>query len=96
MVQQTAVPSIATTPSPRTTRVASVVIGLSSRTSVTSTSPVIVSPGLVGARNFQWVSRNTVPGPGRSSATTALRMALVTPPWTTMPPNRVRAATSAS
>ena len=37
IVQQTAVPSIATTPSPRTTRVSSVVMGLSSRTEVTST-----------------------------------------------------------
>src|SRR6476620_5240301 len=53
MVQQTAVPSIATTPSPRTTRVLSVVIGLSSRTAVTSTSPVMVSPGRVGAKKRQ-------------------------------------------
>jgi hypothetical protein len=85
-----------TSPSPRTTRVTSVVIGLSSRTEVTSTSPVMVSPGRVGARNFQWVSRKTVPGPGRRSATTALRIAVVTPPWTTIPPRRVRAAASAS
>ena len=96
IVQQTAVPSMATTPSPRTTRVDSVVIGLSSRTAVTSTSPVMVSPGRAGARNRQWVSRKTVPGPGSRSATTALRIALVTPPCTTMPPNRVRAASSSS
>ena len=96
MVQHTAVPSRATTPSSRTTRVASVVIGLSSRTEVTSTSPVMTSPGRVGARKRQCVSRKTVPGPGRRSATTALRMALVTPPWTTIPPKLVRAAATAS
>jgi len=49
-----------------------------------------------GALNLQFTFRNTVPGPGRSSATTALRMALVMLPCTTMPPDRVRLARSAS
>ncbi len=38
---------------------------------------------------FPLTCRKTVPGPGRSSATTALMIALVMPPWTTMPPKRV-------
>jgi quercetin dioxygenase-like cupin family protein len=51
--------------------------------------------GAHGALNAQLTLRNTVPGPGSSSATTALRIALVTPPWTTIPvrgeqPQRVR------
>ena len=70
-------------PSPSTTRVSSSVIGLSSRTFVTTTSPVMVSPGRTGARKLQFTCRNTVPGPGRSSATMAFRIALVTPPCTT-------------
>ena len=44
--------------------------------------------GADGARKSQLTLRNTVPGPGRRSATTALRMALVTPPWTTISPKR--------
>jgi len=88
-------PSSTTVPSASSTRVSSSVIGLSSRTLVTLTSPVIVSPGRTGALKFQLTCRNTVPGPGRSSATTAFRIALVTPPCTTMPPKRVlRAACS--
>ena len=71
-------------------------MGLSSRTFVTTTSPVMVWPGRTGALNLQWTSRNTVPGPGRSSATIAFRIALVTPPWTTMPPNRVARAIASS
>ena len=87
---------MATTPSPRTTRVAIVVTGLSSRTVSTSTSPVISSPGRTGAVKRHATSRNTVPGPGSFSATTALRIADVTPPCTTISPKRVRAAASAS
>jgi hypothetical protein len=45
-----------------------------------STRPVIVSPGRTGALKDHSTLRNTVPGPGNSSATTALRIALVTPP----------------
>ena len=37
---------------------------------------------------------NTVPGPGKSSATMALRMPAVRPPCTTRRPNLVRAAKS--
>jgi hypothetical protein len=55
-------------------------MGLSERTLRTSTSPVVVSPGRTGALKLQLTCRNTVPGPGRSSATTALRIALVIPP----------------
>ena len=43
------------------TFVASFVIGLSSRTSSTSTDPVIVSPGRTGALKFQFVFKNTEP-----------------------------------
>lgn len=73
-------------PSSLVTVVRSLVIGVSERTSRTSTPPVIVSPGRAGARKFQLTFRKTVPGPGRSSATTALRIALVTPPWTMISP----------
>jgi hypothetical protein len=77
------------------TVVRSRVIGLSSRTSSTSTAPVISSPGRTGARKFQLTLRNTVPGPGSRSATTALRIALVSPPCTMISPNReARAARS--
>ncbi len=70
-------------------------MGLSSRASTTSTAPVISSPGRTGPRKFQLTLRNTVPGPGSRSATTALRIALVIPPWTTISPNRdARAAAS--
>lgn len=51
-------------PSSRVTVVLSLVIGLSVRTLVTSTLPVIRSPGLTGALKFQSTWRNTVPGPG--------------------------------
>ena len=51
----------------------------------------VMLPGKV-----QFTCRNTVPGPGRSSATTALRIALVMPPWTTMAPNGVARATFSS
>jgi hypothetical protein len=44
----------------------------------------------------QFTFRKTVPGPGRDSATTALRMALVIPPWTTISPNRDAFAATAS
>jgi hypothetical protein len=63
---------------------------------VTSTRPVIVSPGRTGARKCQETDRKTVPGPGSRSATTALRIALVTPPCTTISPNRDEAAAAAS
>jgi hypothetical protein len=63
---------------------------------VTSTSPVMVSPGRTGAVNFHATSRKTVPGPGSSSATTAFRMALVMPPWTMISPKRDAPAASAS
>ena len=95
MVQHTAVPSMATTPSPRTTRVVSLVMGLSSRTAVTSTSPVMVSPGRQGeetpvgleedgARAGQLLCHHRVQ---QRAGDTALQ---------TIPPNRVRAAISAS
>ena len=83
-------------PSSRVTVVLSVVIGLSVRTEMTSTRPVIVSPGRTGALKCQLVLRNTVPGPGNLSATTALRIALVTPPWTTISPNRDALAAASS
>jgi hypothetical protein len=73
-----------------------VVIGLSVLTSTTSTSPRIVSPGRTGALKSQVTLRKTVPGPGSFSATTAFRIALVTPPWTTIPPNRDAAAALSS
>jgi hypothetical protein len=53
-----------------------------------STRPVMTSPGRTGALKSQFTFRKTVPGPGRHSATTALRMAVVIPPWTTISPNR--------
>jgi hypothetical protein len=74
---------------PGAPRVEGDVTGLSSRTEVTTTSAVITSPGRTGARKRQSTCRKTLPGPGRSSATTALSRALVTPPWTTIPPNRL-------
>jgi hypothetical protein len=40
--------------------------------------------------------RKTVPGPGSLSATTALRIALVTPPCTTISPNLDALAASGS
>ena len=46
-------PSSTTVPSPRVTRVRSLVIGLSARTSMTSAKPVIVSPGRTGALKLQ-------------------------------------------
>ena len=45
--------------------VRSFVIGLSSRTSSTSTSAVISSPGRTGARKLQSTCRKTLPGPGQ-------------------------------
>jgi hypothetical protein len=36
----------------------------------------------------QFTLRKTIPGPGSYSATTALRMALVMPPWAMISPNR--------
>src|SRR5262245_61139470 len=39
---------------------------------------------------------NTVPGPGRSMATSALSIPAAMPPWATRRPNRVRAANAAS
>ena len=39
-------------------------IGLSVRAEMTSTRPVMVSPGRTGALNAQLTFRNTVPGPG--------------------------------
>ena len=76
--------------------VRNVEIGLSSLTSMTSASAVISSPGRTGARKLQSTWRNTLPGPGRSSATSALSSPEVTPPWTMIPPKRLRAAASAS
>ena len=75
-------------PSPRITVVRSLVTGLSVLASMTSTRPVMTSPGRTGALKSQFTFRKTVPGPGSRSATTALRMALVIPPWTTISPNR--------
>src|SRR4051794_4439783 len=95
-VHTSAVPSRTTTPSWFTIVVRSVVIGLSSRTATTSTSAVISSPGETGARKLQSTCRNTLPGPGRSSATTALSSPVVTPPCTISRPNRDRAAASSS
>jgi hypothetical protein len=76
--------------------VRSVVTGLSSRTAVTTASAVMTSPGRTGARKRQLTSKKTLPGPGRSSATRAFSRPEVIPPWTTMPPNRDRSATSSS
>ena len=83
-------------PSWRETVVRSLVIGLSSRASRTSTAPVISSPGRTGARKSQLTLRNTVPGPGSRSATTAFRIAVVTPPWTMISPNREALAARSS
>jgi hypothetical protein len=44
----------------------------------------------------QFTFRKTVPGPRSDSATTALRMALVIPPWTTISPNRDASAAAGS
>jgi len=78
------------------TVVRSSVIGLSVRAEMTSTRPVMVSPQRTGALNAQLTFRNTVPGPGNSSATTAFRMALVIPPWTTISPKRDALAAASS
>ena len=94
--QTSAVPSSTTVPSWFVIVVRSRVIGLSSRTSSTSTSAVISSPGRTGALKLQSTCRKTLPGPGRSSATTAFSSPEVTPPWTTIPPKRVRAAAASS
>ena len=48
-----------------------------------------LSPGRIGAFKRQFTWRNTVPSPGGSSATTALRIALVIPHWTTLRPYQV-------
>ena len=56
------------------------VMGLSALTLVTFTLPVIVSTGRTGALKLQFTCRNTLPGPGSCSATTALSIALVIPP----------------
>jgi hypothetical protein len=45
---------------------------------------------------LQATRRKTLPGPGRSSATTALSRPDVTPPCTISPPNRVLAASCSS
>ena len=76
--------------------VRSFVSGLSSRSSSTSTSAVISSPGCTGARKLQSTWRKTLPGPGRSSATTAFSSPVVTPPWTISRPKRERAAAASS
>jgi hypothetical protein len=76
--------------------VRSFVSGLSSRASSTSTSAVSSSPGRTGALKLQSTCRKTLPGPGRSSATTAFRSPLVMPPWTMIPPNREAEAASSS
>ena len=52
----------------------SVQMGLSLRTVRTSASAVISSPGRTGARKLQSTWRNTLPGPGRSSATSAFKI----------------------
>src|SRR4051794_24927430 len=94
--QTTAEPSSTTRPSWFVIRVARVVTGLSSRTPVTVASAVRTSPGRTGARNCHETCRKTLPGPGSCSATRALSRPLVTPPCTTIPPKRLRSATSTS
>src|SRR5262249_13907585 len=89
-------PSSTTVPSWFVIVVRSVPIGLSARASVTSTSAVISSPGLTGARKFQSTCKKTLPGPGRSSATTAWSSPVVTPPCTMMPPKRLALASASS
>jgi hypothetical protein len=51
----------------------------------TSASAVIVSSRKTGAVNFYSWFMKTVPGPGRSMATSACRRPVVSPPWTTEP-----------
>ena len=53
--------------------VAKVQIGLSSRTLSTSARAMISSPMPTALWNFHSTPRKTVPGPGKSSATSALR-----------------------
>src|SRR6185312_11295217 len=62
-VQTSAEPSSTTVPPWLTIVVRSLVSGLSSRASSTSTSAVISSPGLTGALKSQSTWRKTVPGP---------------------------------
>ena len=50
-----------------------------------------VTSGLLNA-----VVAEDLPGPGRSSATRALRSPEVTPPWTMIPPKRLATARSSS
>src|SRR5205085_5601912 len=57
----TSSPSAACTPSCRATLAASVMIGLSARTRVTSSVAVIVSPGRTGARKRTRCSRKMLP-----------------------------------
>src|SRR4051794_17843175 len=70
-VYVTAVPERQISPASLSTVVRRLQIGLSSRTPVTSTRPVISSPTSTAFTKRHSTPRNTVPGPGKSSATTA-------------------------
>lgn len=63
---------------------------------VTSTLPVTTSSTNPAFGKFRFRVRNTEPGPGRLSATSALRIPVVTPPWTIRPPNTVDRARCSS
>ena len=86
-------PERQTSPAQFAIRVDKVQIGLSSRTVRTSARATISSPTPTALRNFHSTPRNTVPGPGRSSATRALRSPERHAPLT-KPPNTVRPASA--
>ena len=95
-VQVTAVPVRQSSPAAFRTLVASVQTGLSSRTETTSTRAVISSPTRTAFTKRHSTPRKTVPGPGSSSATTALSRPDVTPPCTISPPKGEAAASDSS